>query len=322
MAESDTVISAVMRATGESYERVARFTNVAHETVDECLTDDISVVAPPLVIGRLGCPVLDRLLLRLGDGLWQLPESVDVTEAELAETLMLPTGTIARYPLVGRFGLLARCMDRLLIEDDEAERYLAILDAWLAGFEPDAEGRPGQYQVWGLPNRDAFEGWLLARLDLLRRQGFDVRLANEEMDGVRGQQHMFVDGRRADMLLRFTNDCEKGAAGDWLVVENKTTACGIGALDQLAMSVDWLRAEARPGRAHGMLIADGLSLEVERGLGERSFHYQSMTAIGYRRWVRSHSPLKPTPARDATSINYAQNLSVRTLAAALRRGPA
>jgi len=318
MAESDKVITAVMQATDESYEKVSTFTNVAHETVDECLTDDISVVAPPLVIGRLGCPVLDRLLLRLGDGQWQLPESVDVTEAELAETLMLPIETIARYPLIGRFGLLARCMDRLMIEDDDAERYLRILDAWLATFGPDAAGRPGQYQVWGLPKRDVFEGWLLGRLDILHQLGFAVRLANEEMDGVRGQQHMYVDGRRADLLLRFTQDCEKGAADDWLVVENKTTAVGIGALDQLALSVDWLRAEARPGEVRGMLIADGLSLEVERGLRERSFHYQSMTALGYRRWVRMHSPLQPEPACDATSINYAQNLSVRTLTHALR----
>ena len=68
------------------------------------------------------------------------------------------------------------------------------------------------------------------------------------MDEIRGQQHMFVDGRRADLLLRFTQDCEKGAADDWLVVENKTTAVGIGALDQLALSVDWLRAESRLGR--------------------------------------------------------------------------
>jgi hypothetical protein len=31
-----------------------------------------------------------------------------------------------------------------------------------------------------------------------------------------------------------------------------------------------------------------------------------------------HSPLKPEASRDATTINYPQNLSVRTLAAALR----
>ena len=107
MAESDKVISAVMKATGESYDRVSKLCSMAHEIVDECVTDDVSVVAPPLVIGRLGCPVLDRLLLRLGDGQWRLPESVDVTESELATTLMLPTETVARYPMVGRFGLLA-----------------------------------------------------------------------------------------------------------------------------------------------------------------------------------------------------------------------
>jgi hypothetical protein len=318
MAESDKVVKSVMKATGESYEKVSIFAGVAHETVDECLGDDISVVAPPLVVGRLGCPVLDRLLLRLGDGQWQLPESVDVTEAELAETLMLPVETVARYPLVGRFGLLARCMDRLAIDDADAESYLRILDAWLALFAPDSDGRATPYTVWPVPNRDAFEGWLLARLDVLHKLGYPVRLANQEMDGVRGQQHMFVDGRRADLVLRFTQDCDKGASDDWLVVENKTTAVGIGALDQLALSVDWLRAESRRGDVQGMLIADGLSLEVERGLRERGFHYQSMAAIGYRRWVRLHSPLKPDLTRDATTINYPQNLSVRTLAAALR----
>jgi hypothetical protein len=317
MAESDKVINAVIKMTGDSYDKVSRLCTVAHETVDECLTDDISVVAPPLVIGRLGCPVLDRLLLRLGDGQWQLPESVDVTEPELAETLMLPIETIARYPMIGRFGLLARCMDRLLIEDADAERSLVILDAWLSMYAPAADGTPSPYTIWGMPNRDTFEGWLLARLDLLHTLGYAVRLANEEMDGVRGQQHMFVDGRRADLLLRFAADCDKGAADDWLVLETKTTAVGIGALDQLAMSADWLRAESRQGAVHGMLIADGLSLEVERGLRERHFDYQSLAALGYRRWVHFHSPLHPDPVRDATSINYPQNLSPRTLVAAL-----
>jgi hypothetical protein len=220
--------------------------------------------------------------------------------------------------MIGRWGLLARCMDRLMIPDHDAERYLAMLDAWLATFGPDAEGKPSPYPVWALPSRDAFEGWLLARLDLLHKLGYPVRLANEEMDGVRGQQHMFVDGRRADLLMRFTQDCEIAAASDWLVVENKTTAVGIGALDQLALSVDWLRAESRPGKVHGLLIADGLSLEVERGLRERAFHYLSMTGIGYRKWVRLHSPLAPEPARDATSIRYPANLSSRVLAAAVR----
>ena len=166
-----------------SYDRVSKLCTIAHETVDECVTDDISVVAPPLVIGRLGCPVLDRLLLRLGDGQWRLPESVDVTESELATTLMLPTETVARYPMVGRFGLLARCMDRLQIADADAERSLVVLDAWLALFRPDADGRACPYPIWALPGRDAFEGWLLlARLDILYKLGYAGRLANEDME--------------------------------------------------------------------------------------------------------------------------------------------
>src|SRR4051812_50124135 len=100
MAESDKVINAVMKATGETYEKVSTFVAIAHETVDECVADDISVVAPPLVIGRLACPVLDRMLLRLGDGQWQMPESLDVSEPDLAEPLMLPGETITRYPLI------------------------------------------------------------------------------------------------------------------------------------------------------------------------------------------------------------------------------
>jgi hypothetical protein len=318
MAESDKVVNAVIKATGESYEKVTKLCTVAHEIVDECVTDDISVVAPPLVIGRLGCPVLDRLLLRLADGQWQLPESVDVTESELAELLMLPIETVVRYPMIGRWGLLARCMDRLMVPDEDAELYLRLLDTWLATYGPEADGRPSPYPIWALPNRDAFEGWLLARLDILHKLGYPVRLANEDMDEVRGQQHMFVDGRRSDLLMRFTQDCEIASASDWLVIENKTTAVGIGALDQLALSVDWLRAESRPGKVHGLLIADGLSLEVERGLRERAFHYMSMTGIGYRKWVRMHSPFNPEPVPDATSIRYPTNLSSRVLAAAVR----
>jgi len=59
MAESDKVTKAVIEATGASYEKATKLCTVAHEIVDECITDDISVVAPPLVIGRLGCPVLE-----------------------------------------------------------------------------------------------------------------------------------------------------------------------------------------------------------------------------------------------------------------------
>lgn len=317
MSESHIVIKQVARATGESFEMARTFCNVAHETVDECVTDDVSVVAPPLVIGRLGCPVLDRLLLRLGDGRWPMPDSLDVPAAELAATLMLPVDIVETYPLVGRFGLLAKCLDRLMARDEDAERYLAMLDAWLETFEPKADDVPQTYQVWPMPGY-ALGGWLLARMDLLHKCGFPVRLTGEITDGVRGQGHVFSDGHRADVVLRFTEDCDYAKKDDWLVVECKTTAVGAGACDQLAMTVDWLRAEVTSGEVHGLLIADGMSLELERGLRERRFYYQSLTTLGYRRWVRLHSPVLPEPADDTTSISYPANLSIRQLAAAVR----
>lgn len=317
MSESKDVVRHVARRTGESYEFALAFCNVVHETVDECLTDDVTVVAPPLVIGRLGCPVLDRLLLRLGDGRWPMPESLDVPPAELAATLMLPIETVEAYPLLGRFGLLAKCLDRMIVRDEDAERYLAMLDAWLETYEPTSDGSPHPYEVWPLPGY-AFESWLLSRIDILHRCGFPVRLAEESCDRIAGQAHVFADGRHADMVLRFTDDCDTAKAGDWLVMECKTTAVGVGACDQLAMSVDWLRAEVQTGDVHGLLIADGMSLELERGLRERPFFYLSLTTIGYRRWVRLHSPVLPEPATDSTSIRYPANLSVRQLAAAVR----
>ena len=72
--------------------------------------------------------------------------------------------------------------------------------------------------------------------------------------------------------------------------------------------VDWLRAELgdRLGGAevHGLLIADGASLLLERALRERGFGYLSLPSIGYRHWVRSHTRVAvratPTPPPSRT----------------------
>ena len=278
MAESDKVVNAVMQATGESYENVSELCMVAHETVDECVTDDISVVAPPLVIGRLGCPVLDRLLLRLGDGQWQLPESVDVTEAELSLALMLPIETIARYPMIGRFGLLARCMDRLLIPDDDAERSLKILDAWLMTFAPERRGHdPLPTRSGRCPAATRSRAGCSRVSTSCTSSGTPYAWPTRRWTACAASSTCSSTAGVPTCSCASPRTATRAAADDWLVLENKTTAVGIGALDQLALSVDWLRAECRPGAVHGMLIADGLSLEVERGLRELRFDYQSMT---------------------------------------------
>ena len=97
-------------------------------------------------------------------------------------------------------------------------------------------------------------------------------------------------------------------AGDWLVVQHKTTAVGHSAHDELAVLVDWLRDELGDrldgDEVHGVLIADGASLLLERALRERAFGYLSLTSLGYRRWVRSHTRVAVVGDPDGNAIAY------------------
>jgi hypothetical protein len=102
------------------------------------------------------------------------------------------------------------------------------------------------------------------------------------------------------------------------VIQHKTTAVGHNAHDELAVLVDWLRAELgdRLGESevHGLLIADGASLLLERALRERAFGYLSLAAIGYRHWVRSHTRVSVGGDPDATAIAYPATLRLGSLA--------
>ena len=78
--------------------------------------------------------MLDRLAMRLEDPRWTLPESVDIPPAELAAHLRLPVEVVEAYPVVGRFGLLAKCLDRLAVADEDADLHLLMLDTWLGTY--------------------------------------------------------------------------------------------------------------------------------------------------------------------------------------------
>ena len=65
MADSTQVINHLVRSLGVSAHDATAFVEVIHEIVEEQVTDDVSVIAPPLIVGRFGCPVLDRLMMRL-----------------------------------------------------------------------------------------------------------------------------------------------------------------------------------------------------------------------------------------------------------------
>ena len=312
------IINHLVRSLGVSAHDATAFVEVMQQIVEEQVTDDVSVIAPPLIIGRFGCPLLDRLMMRLQDPRWILPESVDIAPDQLATLLRLPVDVIDAYPVIGRFGLLAKCLDRLAVADEDAERYLRMLDTWLATYTEESGGR--DFEVMPTGSREAFRGWLLDRFDLLGRYGYAARVADVIDDGIDGRAHSFDDGRRPDLVARITDDGDAVTRGDWLVVQYKTTAVGHNAHDELATHVDWLRDELGDelgdARVHGLLIADGASLLLERALRERAFGYLSLSALGYRRWVRSHTRVAVVGDPDATAIAYPATLRLGSLVSA------
>ena len=316
MADSTQIINHIVRSLGVSAHDATAFVEVMQELVEEQVTDDVSVIAPPLIVGRFGCPVLDRLMMRLQDPRWAFPESVDIAPDDLAELLRLPVEVVEAYPVIGRFGLLAKCLDRLAVSDEDAELYLRMLDTWLATFN-DAGGR--DFEVLPTGSREAFRGWLLDRFEILGRFGYPARVADQLDDNIDGRAHSFDDGRRPDLVARITDDGDAVRRGDWLVVQYKATAVGHNAHDELATHVDWLRAELgdQLGGAdvHGLLIADGASLLLERALRERAFGYVSLSALGYRHWVRSHTRVAVVGDPDATAIAYPATLRLGSLVA-------
>jgi hypothetical protein len=313
--DSTKVINHLVRSLGVPAHHATAFVEVVQEIVEEHVTDDVSVLAPPLIVGRFGDPVLDRLAMRLEDPRWTLPESIDISPAELAAQLRLPVDVVEAYPIVGRFGILAKCLDRLSVSDEDAELHLRMLDTWLGTY---AEGAGRDFEVLPTGSRGAFRGWLLDRFDMLSRYGYAARIATEYDDGLDGLAHSFDDGRRPDLIARITDDGDTVRRGDWLVIQHKTTAVGHNAHDELAVLVDWLRAELgdrlEGADVHGLLIADGASLLLERALRERAFGYLSLAALGYRHWVRSHTRVSVVGDPDATAIAYPATLRLGSLA--------
>ena len=313
--EPSQVINHLVRTLGVTVHEATTFAETIHEIVEEQVTDDVSVIAPPLILGRFGCPVLDRLFMRLEDPRWSLPESVDVAPEELAVTLRLPVDVIEAYPVVGRFGLLAKLLDRLAVADEDAETYLRMLDAWLddvrRGLGPRLRGAADR-QPRGVPRLAARPVRPAGPLRLPGRAS--PTRCDDRLDG---RAHSFDDGRRPDLIARVTADGDAVRRGDWLVIQHKATAVGHNAHDELAAHVDWLRAELGTrlgnGEVHGLLIADGASLLLERALRERGFGYVSLSALGYRHWVRSHTRVAVVGDPDATSIAYPATIRLGSL---------
>ena len=303
------VIEQVADRSGQTQDASREFILAAHHVVDSLVTDDYLVVAFPLIVGRAGCPVWERFRYVV-KGEW--PHSLDLFDGpreELAKALSLPESLLERYPTAGLGTILVDTADLLARTTDAEVRLLnEMLMAWIDTYQLEGP-RLRSYQVQPAGRERAFEDWLIQHMDVLHGHGYSVRLADKDRDGVTGRQ-VPLDGRRsvADLVCVVKAPASELLDGDLLVVENKATAVDSRAVDQLARYVDLLGASTHIP-VHGLLIADGLSVDAGRALSERGFGYLSLASVGYRDYLRS------TPARrkwdgDATSVMYPTELSI------------
>lgn len=268
-----------------------RVEGAVHAAVDDLLGDDVTVIATPAISARVNCPVWQRIRECVKDPEWDLPAfGWDSAPEELASALRLPVDLVERYPVVGPAGVAVRALAHLGYPDGGEPRSLA--DAVMSAVDEWAQSHPFPRQHRMAPaglERD-FESWLVTELPVLEPFGFPVRLACQERDGVRGRQVRLATSSTADLVCRVERKSEflEADAGDWLVIENKTVPVGQPAAWQLARYVDHLQA-AVPEKVHGLLIADGTSVNLERALKERSFSYLSLAEIGYRKHLRSQA---------------------------------
>lgn len=284
--------------------------------MDKLVTGGFSVLAPPLVIAFDNDPVFERLRFLTRDATWRLgPGGFDGAWDDMSEALHLPLPVFEMYPFVGDIGILVRVMEGLEVADEEADELMVLLEAWLDTFA-ERRGRRRLYRVAPVGRESTFESWLEGNLSQLAEFGYPIRVADREADGIAGRQARIDRTSIADLVCVFTEDGEGHSAGDWLVVENKVTAVGQAALHQLARYVDLLPSavNAEGVRVHGLLIADGASVNLRRGLRERSFGYLSLSQIGYRDVAR-HQPLvlqDEGAEGDETAIPYPTSQALTT----------
>ena len=303
LPEPAWVVGQVVAASGEPEAKVRKFLSAAHHAVDRLVTDDVLVIAYPLIIARVGCPVWERFRY-LVKGEWA--SSMDVFDGpseDVARELALPVGLVEQYPTAGYGTVLVETADLLGLSSRHEQGALhRVLTPWVDTYQrPDHELRSYHVQPAGRESR--FEDWLIQELGVLGEHGYPSRLAERNRDDVSGRQ-VPVDGRRsiADLVCVVEQSTTELRAGDLLVIENKATTVDSRAVDQLARYVDLLGA-SRPTAVHGLLIADGLTVDAGRALSERGFGYLSLSSLGYRDFLRTAEVSREWD-RDATSVPY------------------
>ena len=226
LTEPAWVVPLVAERTGASEGRVSQLIDAAHHVVDKFVTDDVAVLAPPLVIAFGDDPVFQRLRsLVKEDGFVLGSNGLESPQEEVASSLRLPLELVGKHPFVGHVGVVLEVVGLVGASPHEWHAAESVLDAWFE-LHDVRDSRPLTYLVRPVGKESVFESWLEADLSRLARFGYDVRLAAEPSDGLRGRQPHLDRRSISDLVCRFTEDCDRGRAGDWLVIENKATAVG------------------------------------------------------------------------------------------------
>ena len=85
-----------------------------------------------------------------------------------------------------------------------------------------------------------------------------------------------------------------GEPGDLVVIDLAATAVGPPALERLMRHVYTLRRRTS-AHVHGLLVADGVSVSLRRGLWEQGLDHVSLSELGYRDDLLMHRRRGPRP---------------------------
>jgi hypothetical protein len=303
VVDAPATVDRIARELGEQRSWVEDVLRDLRFVLDRFVADDFIVYAPPFLVRRRGDPVWVALR-DLPDADWDKIERFD--DEHLAPILGLDEELVRRHPVVAAADVLydLRLLRGVDMEAFDAERPAALtlakrltdlVDAWLDMWDPEVN----DYRTSGVGLESAFQAWLVADLGRLATFGLPLELLEQE--------HRFADGTRADVLCRATSETSLVRRGDLVVIENKAHMVHVEACEQLRGYVERARAElAAPGQqVHGVLIADGRTLELQQCLYDEGFSYVSLSALGYRDWLHGSPEViteaeGPDPVRAAT----------------------
>jgi hypothetical protein len=266
-----------------------------HRVVDGWVTDGVFVLAPPLYLGQADHPVYRALAEHVrarhpDDRLNGFCYWDDVgNKSKMQALLHLPERTLDTFPIRGRTDLLLEMQRLWRFPHSDRARELARLQRWLGTYGPDVSGARRHYEVEPLGPAGAIERWLVAGPGRLEPFGYSLTFDPDEGRYVGPQVHL-DDRSTVDLVGRATRSLGgQVQAGDLVAISLAGSAVDLPALDRQMRFVYTLRRRVTTACVHGLLIADGVTVALRRGLLEHGFDYVSLAELGYRDYLTQRS---------------------------------